>query len=46
MSGALANAAANSNAALRAYTRPGSRVVTSCTSHVLLSGSLKEKNDP
>jgi hypothetical protein len=27
-------------------TRPGSRVVTSCTSHVLPSGSLKEKNEP
>jgi hypothetical protein len=26
--------------------RPGSRVVTSWTSHVLPSGSLKEKNDP
>jgi hypothetical protein len=26
-------------------TRPGSRVVTSWTSHVLPSGSLKEKND-
>jgi hypothetical protein len=27
-------------------TRPGSRVVTSWTSQVLPSGSLKEKNDP
>jgi hypothetical protein len=26
--------------------RPGSRVVTSWTSHALPSGSLKEKNDP
>jgi hypothetical protein len=26
--------------------RPGCRVVTSWTSHVLPSGSLKEKNDP
>ena len=26
--------------------RPGSRVVTSWTSHILPSGSLKEKNDP
>ena len=28
-----------------ASTRPGSRVVTSWTSHTLPSGSLKEKND-
>jgi hypothetical protein len=27
-------------------TRPGSRVVTSWTSHVLPSGSLNEQNDP
>src|SRR4051812_15512925 len=27
-------------------TRPGARVVTSWTSHVLPSGSLKDKNDP
>jgi hypothetical protein len=31
---------------LRYQTRPGSRVVTSWTNHVLSSGSLKEKKDP
>jgi hypothetical protein len=31
---------------IRYQIRPGSRVVTSWTIHVLPSGSLKEKNDP
>src|SRR5580698_5808514 len=28
------------------HSRPGRRVVTSCTIHRLSSGSLKEQNDP
>ena len=31
---------------MRYQMRPGSRVVTSWTIHVLPSGSLKEKKDP
>jgi hypothetical protein len=38
--------AVDANAVSAASIRPGSRVVTSWTSHVLPSGSVKEKNDP
>jgi hypothetical protein len=43
---ALARSAVDANAVPVASIRPGSRVVTSWTSHVLPSGSVKEKNEP
>ena len=43
---ALARSAVEANAVAVASIRPGSLVVTSSTSHVLPSGSVKEQNDP
>ena len=43
---ALARSAAEANVVSAASTRPGSRVVTSCSSQPLPSGSLNVANEP